>query len=100
MRISDWSSDVCSSDLFDKTIFDRDCRLCPRLSDFLDTVAEKNPGYWCRPVPPFGDRNARLVIVGLAPGMHGANRTGRPFTGDFAGEIGSASVRERVCTDV
>jgi uracil-DNA glycosylase len=73
--------------VFDKTIFDRDCRACPRLADFLDSVAEKNPGYWCRPVPPFGDREARLVIVGLAPGMHGANRTGRPFTGDFAGVL-------------
>jgi uracil-DNA glycosylase family 4 len=66
-------------------IFDIDCRQCPRLATFLDQVAEKNPGYYCRPVPPFGDRNARLLIVGLAPGMHGANRTGRPFTGDYAG---------------
>ncbi len=66
-------------------IFDKDCRQCPRLSNFLDEVAAKNPGYHCRPVAPFGDRNARLLIVGLAPGMHGANRTGRPFTGDFAG---------------
>ena len=66
-------------------IFDIDCRQCPRLATFLDEVAEKNPGYYCRPVPPFGDRNARLLIVGLAPGMHGANRTGRPFTGDYAG---------------
>ncbi len=66
-------------------IFDIDCRQCPRLATFLDEVAEKNPGYYCRPVPPFGDRNARLLIVGLAPGMHGANRTGRPFTGDHAG---------------
>jgi len=65
--------------------FDIDCRQCPRLATFLDEVAEKNPGYYCRPVPPFGDRNARLLIVGLAPGMHGANRTGRPFTGDYAG---------------
>ena len=65
--------------------FDIDCRQCPRLATFLDEVAEKNPGYYCRPVPPFGDRNARLLIVGLAPGMHGANRTGRPFTGDHAG---------------
>lgn len=73
--------------MFDKTIFDSDCRLCPRLAGFLDSVAEKNPGYWCRPVPPFGDPQARLVIVGLAPGMHGANRTGRPFTGDFAGVL-------------
>lgn len=68
-------------------VYNKDCRLCPRLATFLDEVAAKNPGYWCRPVPPFGDRNARFVIVGLAPGMHGANRTGRPFTGDFAGVL-------------
>jgi uracil-DNA glycosylase family 4 len=48
-------------------------------------VHQKEPGYFCRPVPAFGDPQARLLIVGLAPGMHGANRTGRPFTGDFAG---------------
>ena len=66
-------------------IFDKNCRQCPRLADFLDQVAEKHPDYYCRPVAPFGDRNARLLIVGLAPGMHGANRTGRPFTGDYAG---------------
>ncbi len=66
-------------------LFDIDCRQCPRLATFLDEVAEKYPGYYCRPVPPFGDRRARLLIVGLAPGMHGANRTGRPFTGDYAG---------------
>jgi uracil-DNA glycosylase len=68
-----------------KPAFDPGCRLCPRLSGFLDTVREKYPDYYCRPVPPFGDRDARFVIVGLAPGMHGANRTGRPFTGDHAG---------------
>lgn len=66
-------------------IFDIDCRECPRLATFLDEIADKYPGYYCRPVPPFGDRRARLLIVGLAPGMHGANRTGRPFTGDHAG---------------
>ena len=66
-------------------VFDEGCRLCPRLAAFRDSVAERYPGYWCRPVPPFGDLQARLLIVGLAPGMHGANRTGRPFTGDFAG---------------
>ncbi len=66
-------------------IFDIDCRQCPRLATFLDEVAEKYPGYYCRPVPPFGDQRARLLIVGLAPGMHGANRTWRPFTGDYAG---------------
>jgi uracil-DNA glycosylase family 4 len=66
-------------------LFDRDCRACPRLAGFLDEVAQRNPGYYCRPVPPFGDAAARFLIVGLAPGMHGANRTGRPFTGDHAG---------------
>lgn len=66
-------------------VFDRSCRECPRLAKFLDQVAENNPGYYCKPVPPFGDALARLLIVGLAPGMHGANRTGRPFTGDHAG---------------
>ena len=65
--------------------FDISCRECPRLAGFLDTVKDKYPDYYCRPVPPFGDPAARFVIVGLAPGMHGANRTGRPFTGDHAG---------------
>ena len=69
----------------EKTIFDRDCRACPRLAGFLDGVNARYPEYYCRPVPPFGDASARLLIVGLAPGMHGANRTGRPFTGDHAG---------------
>src|SRR6202789_318975 len=67
------------------SIFDLDCRRCPRLAAFLDTVHAEEPNYYCRPVPPFGDPRARLVLVGLAPGMHGANRTGRPFTGDHAG---------------
>ncbi len=66
-------------------IFDIDCRRCPRLATFLDEVRAQEPGYFCRPVPPFGDGQARLLIVGLAPGMHGANRSGRPFTGDHAG---------------
>ena len=70
---------------FDKSIYDADCRRCPRLVAFLEQVGEKHPEYHCRPVPPFGDPDARLLIVGLAPGMHGANRTGRPFTGDHAG---------------
>jgi uracil-DNA glycosylase len=65
--------------------FDVTCRRCPRLAAFLDTVHLKEPTYYCRPVPGFGDPKARLLIVGLAPGMHGANRTGRPFTGDYAG---------------
>ena len=66
-------------------IFDPECRDCPRLATFLDDVKEQHPGYHCRPVPPFGDARASFLIVGLAPGMHGANRTGRPFTGDHAG---------------
>jgi len=66
-------------------LYDPSCRRCPRLARFLDTVAADHPTYWCKPVPPFGDRAARLVIVGLAPGMHGANASGRPFTGDYAG---------------
>lgn len=68
-----------------KKIFDVNCRKCDRLASFLDEVAEKYPDYFARPVPAFGDKNAQLLIVGLAPGMHGANATGRPFTGDYAG---------------
>ena len=66
-------------------IFDKECRACPRLSEFLDEVKGRYPDYYCRPVPPFGAPDARFLIVGLAPGMHGANRSGRPFTGDHAG---------------
>ena len=66
-------------------VFDKDCRDCPRLATFLDGVNDQYPDYYCRPVPPFGAADARFLIVGLAPGMHGANRTGRPFTGDHAG---------------
>ena len=66
-------------------IFNQQCRLCPRLANFLDDVKQKYPDYHARPVAPFGDTNARLLVVGLAPGMHGANATGRPFTGDYAG---------------
>lgn len=61
------------------------CTDCPRLAGFLADVRTRHPDYHARPVAPFGDAKARLLIVGLAPGMHGANRTGRPFTGDFAG---------------
>ena len=61
------------------------CTDCKRLSGFLADVRQKHPDYHARPVVPFGDNQARLLIVGLAPGMHGANRTGRPFTGDHAG---------------
>jgi len=62
------------------------CRRCPRLAAFLDDSRVRRPDYWNRPVPGFGDPRAWLVVVGLAPGMHGANRTGRPFQGDASGE--------------
>ena len=65
--------------------FDHDCLACPRLASHLSRIRDMYPRYFARPVPPFGDPKARLLIVGLAPGMHGANRTGRPFTGDHAG---------------
>ena len=65
--------------------FDPDCRRCARLADALCAVRRAHPDYHARPVPPFGTRRPELLIVGLAPGLHGANRTGRPFTGDGAG---------------
>jgi uracil-DNA glycosylase family 4 len=64
-----------------------DCPLCPRLVGFRELWREREPGWYNAPVPTFGDPNARLLIVGLAPGLRGANRTGRPFTGDYAGEL-------------
>ena len=64
-----------------------DCTACPRLATFLSDIRQQYPTYHARPVLPFGDRQGRLLIVGLAPGMHGANRTGRPFTGDHAGVL-------------
>jgi uracil-DNA glycosylase family 4 len=67
--------------------FSSDCRRCPRLARHLDGVRTSHPAYHARPVAPFGVVEPRLLIVGLAPGMHGANRTGRPFTGDFAGVL-------------
>lgn len=71
--------------MYPKEIFDQDCRQCKRLDDFLCEVKQKYSDYHARPVAPFGDNNAKLLIVGLAPGMHGANATGRPFTKDYAG---------------
>ena len=65
----------------------RDCPLCPRLVAFREGLRVQHPEWWNAPVPTFGDPDAWLAIVGLAPGMHGANRTGRPFTGDFAGVL-------------
>ena len=64
-----------------------DCRLCPRLSAFRAEHARAEPDWHNAPVPSFGRADASLLIVGLAPGLRGANRTGRPFTGDYAGEL-------------
>ncbi len=65
----------------------RDCPLCPRLATFRETLRVQEPGWWNAPVPAWGDPDAWLVIVGLAPGRQGANRTGRPFTGDGSGTL-------------
>lgn len=67
------------------SLYDANCRACPRLAGFLDGVRRDRPDYFARPVPPFGSPKPAVLVVGLAPGMHGANRTGRPFTGDYAG---------------
>jgi uracil-DNA glycosylase len=64
-----------------------DCPLCPRLAAFRAANRQAHAGYFNAPVPSFGDAGARMLIVGLAPGLHGANRTGRPFTGDWAGDL-------------
>jgi uracil-DNA glycosylase family 4 len=72
-----------------------DCTLCPRLASFLAATAREHPDYHCKPVGPFGPANPSLLIVGLAPGMHGANRTGRPFTGDYAGILLYESLHAR-----
>jgi uracil-DNA glycosylase family 4 len=69
------------------TDFDIECTACPRLADFLADNRQQYPDYHGLPVAPFGDNNPDVLIVGLAPGMHGANATGRPFTGDYAGVL-------------
>jgi uracil-DNA glycosylase len=74
--------------------FSTDCRLCPRLASYLDQVRLDHPGYHALPVSSFGVVGSRFLIVGLAPGLHGANRTGRPFTGDFAGNLLYGSLYE------
>jgi uracil-DNA glycosylase family 4 len=85
--------------------FSTDCRRCDRLAQHLDAVRAEYPRYHAKPVAPFGASKPHLLIVGLAPGMHGANRTGRPFTGDYAGillfetlhRFGFANQAEAVC---
>jgi len=73
---------------------DRNCPLCPRLLGFREAARKREPAWFNSPVPSFGDAGARLLIVGLAPGLQGANRTGRPFTGDFAGDLLYATLLE------
>ncbi len=88
-------------------VFAMDCVACPRLAGFLAQVRADHSDYYARPVPAFGDERAWLLIVGLAPGLHGANRTGRPFTGDHAGillyqtlyQFGFASQPQSVAAD-
>ncbi len=72
----------------------RDCPRCPRLVAFRQEWREREPDWFNAPVPSFGPRDARLLIVGLAPGLQGANRTGRPFTGDWAGDLLYATLNE------
>jgi uracil-DNA glycosylase len=73
---------------------DPNCPLCPRLADFRTQARAREPQWFNSPVRPFGDPGGRLLIVGLAPGLKGANRTGRPFTGDFAGDLLYATLLE------
>jgi uracil-DNA glycosylase len=73
---------------------ERDCSLCPRLAAFRETQRAAHPDWFNAPVPPFGDNAAEILIVGLAPGLRGANRTGRPFTGDYAGALLYATLRK------
>jgi uracil-DNA glycosylase family 4 len=72
----------------------RDCPLCPRLVAFRQAWRQREPSWFNAPVPSFGPLEARLLIVGLAPGLRGANRTGRPFTGDYAGELLYGTLKE------
>jgi uracil-DNA glycosylase family 4 len=73
---------------------DRNCPLCPRLAGFREATRAREPNWFNSPVPSFGDPDGRLLIVGLAPGLQGANRTGRPFTGDYAGDLLYATLLE------
>jgi uracil-DNA glycosylase len=72
----------------------RDCPVCPRLVSFRTQNRAHEPGWHNAPVPSFGQEDARLLVVGLAPGLKGANRTGRPFTGDYAGDLLYATLRK------
>ncbi|NGP54716.1 uracil-DNA glycosylase [Thioalkalivibrio sp. XN8] len=98
---------VATAQTYPASWFDDGCRRCARLAACLDEVRARHPEYHAAPVPPFGPADAPLLLVGLAPGMHGANRTGRPFTGDHAGillyrtlfDLGLATAPESVAAD-
>jgi uracil-DNA glycosylase family 4 len=77
-----------------RTAPDPNCPLCPRLAAFREEARTRHPDWFNSPVPSFGDPEAALAIIGLAPGMQGANRTGRPFTGDYAGDLLYATLLE------
>ena len=87
--------------------FNTNCYACSRLDQFLTKVSSEYPDYYSKPVPSFGSPNPKLLIIGLAPGLHGANATGRPFTGDHAGimlyrmlyEHGFSNKEESITTD-
>lgn len=64
-----------------------ECRRCPRLVKYIGEIRKKFPAYWCKPVPSFGDPGAQILLLGLAPGRFGSNRTGRMFTGDASGKF-------------
>jgi uracil-DNA glycosylase len=83
-----------TGDPLPRTEPDRNCPLCPRLAAFREAARARESGWFNSPVPSFGDPDGRVLIVGLAPGLQGANRTGRPFTGDFAGDLLYATLIE------
>ncbi len=80
-------NDLQKTDIGSSSEPDPDCDICPRLVDFRLRYRASDPDWFNAPVPSFGDRKAQLLIVGLAPGLKGANKTGRPFTGDYAGDL-------------
>ena len=79
--------DGASAAVSDGVVYDVHCRRCARLADYRDAVHARHPSYACLPVPSFGSISAPLLVVGLAPGLHGANASNRPFTGDGAGPL-------------
>src|SRR3569623_997394 len=89
-----WPKAAPSLSSFPTPYPDRNCPLCPRLATFRKDNRAAHPGWFNAPVPQFGGVNAALLIVGLEPSMQGANRTGRPFTGDYAGDLLYQTLRD------